>query len=534
MTERCAIYTRVSSQAQAGEDSTSLQTQLEDCQKLAEEKGLGIVAELQDIRTGTDRKRPAFRKLISMIEAKEIDAVVAWREDRLYRGFSVVPFYEAIVERPDFSVFLVQENFDRSMMAIKAGMAQHELDTTRQRVEAGWRAHLRAGKPGPGANIKFGYRKNDEGYAEIHPENAKFVRDIFRLYIDGHTQSEIIAALKAKGSTRKWERMGLNRIVKDDTYLSGVQILTRKSGGIEESFNIKFPPIISAAIWALAQQKLASNKGRYRGHSLKYPALLAGLVRCNAHDYAMHIRHERTRNRAYYRCGFHSKRPGEPKNEGCARTYRIEKLDHAVWDEVRNFITNPALISEVVDARAAELEGSIRDNVEDEIRRLAKRLDELEDKRQRQINAYGEDIISKDDLDFQITNLDFEKAAVQREIALAESELMVKLEPAAIRKATEKMMMGSEWKAAQIENYMDDIEACRKLVRQSIENVMMIARFEFLFDSFESLIDSTDPGEVKRTGTVPIIYFRLELPGLTLGEFVQVDRSSLYHAPASG
>ena len=67
----------------------------------------------------------------------------------------------------------------------------------------------------------------------------------------------------------------------------------------------------------------------------------------------------------------------------------------------------------------------------------------------------------------------------------------------------------------------------------SIENVMMIARFEFLFDSFESLIDSTDPGEVKRTGTVPMIYFRLELPGLTLGEFVQVDRSSLYHAPAS-
>ena len=158
MAKRAAIYTRVSSQQQAGEDKTSLKTQLEDCRKLSEKSGLEVVAELQDIRTGTDRKRPAFRELISMIEAKDIEAVVAWREDRLYRGFAVVPFYEAIAERPEFQVQLVGETFDRSMMAIKAGMAQHELDTTQQRMEGGMRARLRKGQVGSG-RPKFGYNK---------------------------------------------------------------------------------------------------------------------------------------------------------------------------------------------------------------------------------------------------------------------------------------------------------------------------------------------------------------------------------------
>ena len=517
---RAAIYTRVSSQAQAGEDSTSLETQLNECRKLAGKKDLEIVAELQDIQTGTDPKRPDFRKLIAMIENGEIEAVVAWRQDRIYRGLhAVLPFYDALKVRPGFQVELVMENFDRSTITLMAGIAEHELEIKGQRTEAGWRGRMRAGKPGPGKNIKFGYRKNDESFAEIHPENAEYVREIFRRYTDGLGARELTEALAAKGCKRNFSRMCLNRIIKDETYLSGIQYQTRKAGGVEETFEIKFPPIIDEASWAAAQKRLEANRGRYRGHSLKHPALLGGLVRCEAHDYAMHILNRPKK----YRCGYESKNPSKPKNPDCAKTYRIEDLDKMVWEMVRDFVNSPTRINEVVDARAAELSISIRDNVEEDIARLTKRLEELEDKATRLINFFGEGKADEERLSLQLTNIDFEKAAVQRELTLAESELMVQLEPTAIKIATKNLLSGTDWKAAKHQDFQTHLESARRLVRQSVTKVSIGPGFEFAIEN----------GEIAKTDKVPTVHFRIELPVIEQPDPLAVKIPSLYHAPAS-
>ncbi len=65
--------------------------------------------------------------------------------------------------------------------------------------------------------------------------------------------------------------------------------------------------------------------------------------------------------------------------------------------------------------------------------RHTKRLHELEEKANRLIKFFGEGKSDEERLSPQLTNIDFEKAAVQRELARAESELMVKLEPEAIK-----------------------------------------------------------------------------------------------------
>ena len=519
MTKRAAIYTRVSSKGQAGEDKTSLESQLAQCRKLAEENGFEVAAELRDIRTGTDGKRKGYLELVRMMENDEVDAVVAWREDRLYRGlFAVLPFYKAVTAKPDLKVLLVMESFDRSMMGIKASMAQIELETKDQRTEDGIRNRMRQGKPSPGPKIKFGYRKNEEGFAEVHPENATYVKEMFRLYVSGHTGREIMDGLKAKGCNRKFDRQGVVGRIKDETYRTGIQRLTRKAGGVEETFEVKYPPLIDDVTWAAAQKVLASRRSRYRGHYMSYPSLLGGLVRCEAHGLSMSMRNARRKNSAYYRCSGNSKQIDRPKNHDCAGSYKVPSLDQSVWEEVCAFVNSPTRIAEVVDARAGELGGSIRGNVEEEIVRHTKRLHELEEKATRLINFFGEGKSDEERLSLQLTNIDFEKAAVQRELATAESELMVQLEPEAIKEATRNLLSGTEWKAARNENFQDDLEGARKLVRQVLEKVSIGPGFEYVGEN----------GETEKTPKVPTMHFRIEVPGIYVGELLEIGRVSAY------
>ena len=470
---RCAIYTRVSSQQQAGEDKTSLQTQLQDCLQLASEKDLEIVAELEDIKTGTDRKRPAFRKLIAMIEAEEIDAVVSWREDRLYRGFAVVPFYEAIVERPDFQVFLVGDTFDRSMMTIKAGMAQHELETTRQRVDAGWRARMRKGKSPPGDKLVYGYRKDDDERPEVDPESARRVRAIFRMYAEGSSPREIMAWLQVDGSQRKWARTSLIRVVNERTYVDGFKEYRRG----KELFTIDYPKLINNALWIAAQDRLERNRKRYRGHNLHIPALAAGLVRCKVHNRAMHPKlKKRASGNEYrfYKCDFHDDRTLVGKHPNCASSIRTETLDSQVWTELFAIVTNPARLLEEVSIAAAELEGSVQEGLEDKRDKLVKQTDDLETERQQIIRVFRQGSLTTDDLDFQLDEITLNQQAVTRKLEEAKAALKAQMQPEEIRLAAEQLVLSKDWRAVTEGGYMPlyaDLERQQKLVKKFLRNI---------------------------------------------------------------
>ena len=333
MTKRAAIYTRVSSQQQAGEDKTSLKTQLEDCRKLAEKKGFEIIAELRDIKTGTDRKRKGFLELCRMVEANEIDAVIAWKEDRLYRGPIADTLYDAISERREVEIMLVVGIFDRSMMAISAGIAQKELEGIQERMEGGMRARLREGRVGTG-KPKFGYKTDAGGYPEVDETDAGFVNDIFEMYIMGFSWRELMYTLKAKGCNRKWHRMTLLRIVKDRTYVDGVNLVARKVVFPEEIFEIHYPKIIDKVTFGAAQDKLEANRNRDRSHHLKYPALCQGLIRCETHDYGMRlVRRKRNHGKVVekiYRCDWHHEHKWRPVPTIVQRvcTYRTSTLPY--------------------------------------------------------------------------------------------------------------------------------------------------------------------------------------------------------------
>ncbi len=84
--------------------------------------------------------------------------------------------------------------------------------------------------------------------------------------------------------------------------------------------------------------------------------------------------------------------------------------------------------------------------------------------------------------------------------------------------ATRKMLRSTEWKAASLENFQDDLEGARKLVRQVLEKVSIGPGFEYVGEN----------GETAITPKVPTLHFRIEVPGIDVGELLEIARESAY------
>lgn len=82
---RAAIYVRISSDP-AGERA-GVQRQRKDCERLVAERGWRLVETFEDndVSAYNGQVRPAFERLLAAVQAGEVDVVVAWASDRLYR-----------------------------------------------------------------------------------------------------------------------------------------------------------------------------------------------------------------------------------------------------------------------------------------------------------------------------------------------------------------------------------------------------------------------------------------------------------------
>lgn len=90
---RCAIYTRKSSEEGLEQDFNSLDAQRESCEAyIVSQRGEGweaLPGRYDDGGfSGGGMERPALKRLLSDVEAGQIDAIVVYKIDRLTRALS--------------------------------------------------------------------------------------------------------------------------------------------------------------------------------------------------------------------------------------------------------------------------------------------------------------------------------------------------------------------------------------------------------------------------------------------------------------
>lgn len=149
--KRVAIYYRVSTDKQdLRSQRNAVDRWLASCSPQPEQ----VLLFKDEGRSGYDKRRPAYRKLMNCVARGQVDTIVVYRLDRFSRSASDA--IRTLLELDDFGVGFVSvtqpilnlghENpFRRTMLAAFAEIAEIERDTIVARVKSGLEAARKRG-----------------------------------------------------------------------------------------------------------------------------------------------------------------------------------------------------------------------------------------------------------------------------------------------------------------------------------------------------------------------------------------------------
>lgn len=151
---RTAMYARIS-QDRSGE-RLSVERQKKDCYEVAERQGWTITEEYidNDMSAYLGKLRPRFAEMLTDIEARKFDAVVAYHPDRLTRTPAELEVFMEVCHRSGVEHFDTREGRleigkgDSMLMArIAAAVAANQSDAMSRRIKRKNDERAAAGKP---------------------------------------------------------------------------------------------------------------------------------------------------------------------------------------------------------------------------------------------------------------------------------------------------------------------------------------------------------------------------------------------------
>jgi site-specific DNA recombinase len=426
MSKRAAIYVRVSKAYKANDERVTIDAQLADCEAYCQERNYTVMARFVDkdkyryrrvlVNPSGERKdRPGYVALLKAARAGEFDVIVAWKEDRLYRGmYAALPLSEVLDERKkDLRVELVKETFDHQMLGIKAAIAKLELDNIRDRMVMGRRVRIERGEP-PGGPLHYGYTRTDDKRIVVNESEASVVRQVFEWYLAGENNMEIRRRLNAAGIAPRinkiWSKATIANILTFEGYATG-EYKTTLAG---EEFTVTCPPLIPLSVWQKALEVREGNK-KYRGRNVKEDYLCRGMVVCLC-GWSWTVRtcrggYQKGKS-GYYGCARKDHQP-EHVHPDCPGTIGSKKLDEHVWNFVTTICRNPEIVQTAIDAKIAQLHEE-RGNIEAEAEQLQRELDRLTEERQWVITTARKGKITDEDMDGQLTAIDIQAAELRK------------------------------------------------------------------------------------------------------------------------
>ena len=272
-----ALYIRVSTDEQA-EQGFSLDVQKEKLILYCQSKGWdSYKLYIDDGYTGTNMERPALKRMLRHIEENKINSVLVYKLDRLSRKQKdILALIEDRFEKNNVAFNSHQENIDTStpfgkaMLGVLAVFAQLDRDMIIERLTLGRRQRVKEGK-WYGGRVPFGYSWNkDKQELEIVPEEARIVKEIFNMYLEGNSRLSIAEWVCSRVSNRVID----HNIIRD---MLARPVYKGKFNNDGELVDGLHSGIIDEEIWERVQ---IEAKAREEGTSSKGIFLLTGLIKC--------------------------------------------------------------------------------------------------------------------------------------------------------------------------------------------------------------------------------------------------------------
>lgn len=228
--KRVAAYCRVSTNHE--EQQNSYQVQIEYYTNYINSKPewtlAGIFAD-EGISGTQTKNRKEFNKMISKCKQKKIDIVLCKSISRFARNTVDCLEYIRELRLLGIGVIFEKENINTLTMnsefiiSLYGSFAQAESESISKNISWGIEKSFREGKVKYVMDKTLGYRMGNDGKPYIIEEEAKIVRRIYQMFIDGLSMQRIANELEAEGVARRsgctsWNRSNVNYILKNEKY----------------------------------------------------------------------------------------------------------------------------------------------------------------------------------------------------------------------------------------------------------------------------------------------------------------------------
>jgi DNA invertase Pin-like site-specific DNA recombinase len=283
--QRCAIYTRKSSEEGLEQAFNSLDAQREACEAYIHSQcheGWTLLPARYDDGglSGGTLERPALQRLLADIAVGRVDLVVVYKVDRLTRslgGFSkIVEAFDA--QGVSFVSVTQQFNTTTSIGRLTLNMllsfAQFEREVTAERIRDKIAASKRKGM-WMGGTVPLGYQVQDRKLIP-HPEQAKLVQRIFQSYLELGTVRQV---QHQPAEDRVVGKTGRPLSFEALFYLLQNRIYRGEVAHRGQAYSGEHPAIIETELWDAVQGRFAqARRARRSGANASHPSLLAGLL----------------------------------------------------------------------------------------------------------------------------------------------------------------------------------------------------------------------------------------------------------------
>ncbi|MFA9446298.1 recombinase family protein [Egicoccus sp. AB-alg6-2] len=334
--KRCAIYTRLSKDADGTETATARQEA--DARAFAAAKGWTVAEVFKDVDLSAYRKvtRPGYESMLTALASRQVDGVLVWKLDRLVRSPAEFERFWAICETHDATLASVNEPVDTSnelglvIVRILVAFARLESATMSLRLRSVKAASAKAGRPKHGGPRAFGLT---DGWTDIVPHEADMIVDAAARVLAGESIRSIVLDWNRQSLTtstgRPWSAQTLRNL-----------LLQRRLCGQREHRG----EIVADGVWPAILdvdtcdrlRTVLTDPARTVPHAGR-TFLLSGILRCHNCDSRMRGSIA-TNGRRRYAC--------PPKPEGCNGTVILaDPTDQLLADMVCDALDSPDLAS---------------------------------------------------------------------------------------------------------------------------------------------------------------------------------------------
>ncbi len=293
--QRCAIYTRKSSEEGLEQSFNSIEAQHEACRAFIlsqKHEGWTVLNHRYDDGgfSGATMERPGLEQLLRDVKDQKIDVIVVYKVDRLTRSLldfaRIIEIFDAahVSFVSGTQQFNTTSSMGRLTLNVLLSFAQFEREITGERIRDKIAASKRKGM-WMGGFVPLGYDCVDHRLV-VNPAEAAKVRMIFRQYLRlGCVQKlqrylhgkQIYSKVRANTAGKifggaSFSRGALYHLLNNRTYLG--KITHRKL-----SYPGQHPAIISSKLWDQVAVRLkTNNQARRTGKSQSTASLLCGIL----------------------------------------------------------------------------------------------------------------------------------------------------------------------------------------------------------------------------------------------------------------